>query len=85
MLSVAEASIGPELTDADRARLPMDLADAGRDCRAALERMLDLNGSSGFKATNPLQRYWRDVAVGTRHPQLNPYLAVENLGSTLAK
>lgn len=71
-------------TAADGARLQMDLADAGRDCRAALERMLDLHGSTGFAATNPLQRHWRDVAVGSRHPHLNPYLAVENYGRAVA-
>jgi alkylation response protein AidB-like acyl-CoA dehydrogenase len=64
--------------DADPAELTgMELADAARDCRAALELMLDLYGASGFKASNPLQRFWRDVAVGSRHPHLNPYLAVE--------
>jgi alkylation response protein AidB-like acyl-CoA dehydrogenase len=84
MIAVAEASDDPELADADGARWSMALADAGRDCRAALERMLDLHGSSGFKSSNPLQRFWRDVSVGTRHPQLNPYLAVENSGQQLA-
>jgi hypothetical protein len=30
-----------------------------------------------------LQRFWRDVAVASRHPQLNPYLAVEGYGMAL--
>lgn len=47
--------------------------------------MLDLHGSSGFHMSNPLQRFWRDVAVGSRHPHLNPYLAVERSGSLLAQ
>jgi alkylation response protein AidB-like acyl-CoA dehydrogenase len=83
MTTIATASAGRELTPSDTTRLSMDLADAGRDCRAALERMLDLHGPSGFRDTNALQRYWRDVAVGSRHPHLNPYLAVENLGRSL--
>ncbi|SEF51497.1 Acyl-CoA dehydrogenase [Actinacidiphila yanglinensis] len=83
MLAVARAADSREGAAADTARLAMDLADAGRDCRAALERMLDLHGASGFATANPLQRYWRDVAVGSRHPHLNPYLATENLGSAL--
>ena len=84
MLAVAETSERDDLTDADSARLFMDLADAACDCRRATERMLDLHGASGFAAANPLQRYWRDIAVGSRHPHLNPYLAVERLGSALA-
>jgi alkylation response protein AidB-like acyl-CoA dehydrogenase len=70
--------------DPDRpALVGLTLTDAARDCRAAVERMLDLHGSSGFSTGNPLQRYWRDVSVGSRHPHLNPYLAVENLGAEL--
>ncbi|MCA2213352.1 acyl-CoA dehydrogenase family protein [Jidongwangia harbinensis] len=85
MTEVARAAdSGAATTPADGVRLHMDLADAGRDCRAALERMLDLHGSAGFADSNPLQRYWRDVAVGSRHPHLNPYLAVENYGRTVA-
>ena len=46
--------------------------------------MLDLHGASGFDVSNPLQRFWRDVTVGSRYPHLTPYLAVENLGTALA-
>lgn len=83
MLAVARAAESRGGAAADTARLAMDLADAGRDCRAALELMLDLHGASGFAGANPLQRYWRDVAVGSRHPHPNPCLATENLGSAL--
>ena len=85
MLSVARLADLAELSETDGPRLRMDLADAGRDCRAAVERMLDLHGASGFNTANPLQRFWRDVAVGSRHPHLNPYLAVENLGTALTR
>jgi alkylation response protein AidB-like acyl-CoA dehydrogenase len=83
MLAVARTADSAELSEADSPRLHMDLADAGRDCRAAVERMLDLHGASGFTTANVLQRYWRDVAVGSRHPHLNPYLAVEGFGTSL--
>lgn len=83
MLTVAGEADSAELSQADAPRLFMDLADAYRDCRAAVERMLDLHGASGFSTTNALQRYWRDVAVGSRHPHLNPYLAVEAFGTAL--
>ncbi|MEE1942828.1 acyl-CoA dehydrogenase family protein [Streptomyces sp. TRM 70361] len=83
MFAVAREAETNDLSAADRPRLHMDLADAGRDCRAAVELMLDLHGASGFDTSNALQRYWRDVAVGSRHPHLNPYLAVENFGAAL--
>ncbi|GAA1771417.1 hypothetical protein GCM10009834_32070 [Streptomonospora arabica] len=46
--------------------------------------MLDLHGASGFDNANVLQRCWRDVAVGSRHPHLPPYLAAETFGTGLA-
>ncbi|KHD77915.1 acyl-CoA dehydrogenase family protein [Actinoplanes utahensis] len=83
MLALAATADAGELTGADGPRLQTDLADAARDCRAALDLMLDLHGASGFATTNALQRHWRDVAVGSRHPHLNPYLAAENYGRAL--
>ena len=84
MLSVAATiDAGTELTDLDGSRLHLNLTEAARDCRAAVERMLDLHGASGFRKSNPLQRFWRDVAVGSRHPHLNGYLAMEGYGKTL--
>jgi alkylation response protein AidB-like acyl-CoA dehydrogenase len=85
MLAVAaeiDADTGPTALDASR--LHLNLSEAARDCRAAVERMLDLHGSSGFRTEQPLQRFWRDVAVGSRHPHLNAYLAMEGYGSALA-
>ena len=83
MIEVAREASSAELSAVDGPRLRMALADAGQDCRAAVERMLDLHGASGFAQSNVLQRFWRDVAVGSRHPHLNPYLAVENYGTAL--
>lgn len=83
MLSVARAAETSELSKADNSRLHMDLADAARDCRSAVELMLDLHGTGGFGTSNTIQRFWRDVAVGSRHPHLNPYLATESFGEAL--
>ncbi|MFF3574540.1 acyl-CoA dehydrogenase family protein [Nocardia jiangxiensis] len=83
MLAVAHDTDTTELSENDSPRLHMDLADAARTCRSAMERMLDLHGASGFDTANALQRFWRDVAVGSRHPHLNPYLAVERYGTAL--
>ncbi|WP_020123885.1 hypothetical protein [Streptomyces canus] len=85
LLSIARTIGTPDLPATERPRLQMDLADAGRDCRAAVERMLDLHGASGFRTSNVLQRHWRDLSVASRHPHLNPYLAVESYGTTLVE
>ncbi|WP_236059714.1 hypothetical protein [Actinacidiphila acididurans] len=85
MLSVARAAATADLSAAEMPRLQMDLADAARDCRAAVERMLDLHGTSGFGTSNVLQRHWRDLSVASRHPHLNPYLAVEPFGTRLVE
>jgi alkylation response protein AidB-like acyl-CoA dehydrogenase len=63
--------------------LNAQVADAAQDCRDALELMLDVHGSSAFAGSNPLQRFWRDVAVGSRHRILSPYLAIEFYGQAL--
>ncbi len=84
MLAVARAVDSGDPSDVEITGLHMDMAGAGGDCRAAVELMLDLYGASGFDAANPLQRYWRDIAVGSRHPHLRNHLAVERLGSALA-
>lgn len=57
----------------------LDMSGAARDCRAAMELLLDLHGASGFGEPNPLQRFWRDVAVASRHPHLNAFLAADRL------
>ncbi|MFG1605933.1 acyl-CoA dehydrogenase family protein [Actinoplanes sp. NPDC049265] len=41
----------------------------------ALDKMLDLHGLGGFAESNPVQRFWRDAMVGSRHPLLNRFYA----------
>ncbi|MFE2337356.1 acyl-CoA dehydrogenase family protein [Streptomyces coelicoflavus] len=83
MFAIADAGEEVNRTEVERAQVRTSLAGAAKDCRSALELLLDLHGSSGFRDSNALQRYWRDVAVGSRHPALNAYLAAEGLGSAL--
>jgi alkylation response protein AidB-like acyl-CoA dehydrogenase len=72
-----------ELTAVGEAELRVEVISAARDCREAVERLLDLHGSSSFAASNPLQRMWRDLAVGTRHGALTSYLATETYARSL--
>ncbi|GAB7046411.1 acyl-CoA dehydrogenase family protein [Catenuloplanes indicus] len=71
---------GSELPVTDRVELRVELSTAARECREAMDLLLDLHGASGFVDGNPLQRYWRDVAVGTRHPFFTPYILAEDYG-----
>ncbi|MEV4347682.1 acyl-CoA dehydrogenase [Actinoplanes sp. NPDC049596] len=57
------------------------MSGAARDCRSAMELLLDLHGASGFAETNALQRFWRDVAVASRHPHVNAFLAADRLAA----
>jgi 3-hydroxy-9,10-secoandrosta-1,3,5(10)-triene-9,17-dione monooxygenase len=50
-----------------RARIRVDVATAARYARDAVDRALSLNGSRSFANDNPLQRFWRDLEIATRH------------------
>lgn len=81
-LAVADAldRLGPgqEPSAELRSTWRMDLVSAAASCRTALEYLLDLSGAAGFDPQEPLQRVWRDVAVGTRYVGLNSYIAAED-------
>jgi alkylation response protein AidB-like acyl-CoA dehydrogenase len=76
----------PEPTLPDRAStaLRMRLNSVVQRCQDGVNLLLDLGGASGFALDNPLQRFWRDLHVGSRHVQFNPYLALENHARQLA-
>ncbi|GAA1208379.1 acyl-CoA dehydrogenase family protein [Pseudonocardia alaniniphila] len=75
---------GPTLADRDTTTLRMRLNSLVQRCQEGVNLLLDLNGASSFAADNPLQRFWRDLHVGSRHVQFNPYLALENHAGLLA-
>ncbi|GAA1643695.1 acyl-CoA dehydrogenase family protein [Actinoplanes couchii] len=81
-IAAAVDADGP-IPPADLPRWQMAQSSAARDCRTAVDMLLDLHGGGGFSIDNPIQRFWRDVAADSRHPHLNPYLATENLGKVL--
>lgn len=74
---------GEWLAPQERSRLRMDLLSATRECRRAFDDLLDLHGSSAFTTTNPLQRFWRDFAVGSRHVQFSSYVVAQDYGRLL--
>ncbi|MEV8309806.1 acyl-CoA dehydrogenase family protein [Streptomyces flavidovirens] len=50
-----------------RARARMDSTQTAQLCREAMDTLLTAYGSSAFAESNPLQRIWRDINVGSRH------------------
>lgn len=68
---------------ADGARMRYRIADALESVRLGMNKLLDLGGASSFAYSSPLQRFWRDIEVGSRHAQLNNYIPREDYGRTL--
>lgn len=74
---------GGEATPAERARLRMHMVTSLERAREAMQRLLDLGGTSGFAQANPLQRYWRDLEIGSRHTALNRPMIFEDYARSL--
>jgi alkylation response protein AidB-like acyl-CoA dehydrogenase len=49
----------------------------------AVEKLMDLAGSSAYSLTSPAQRFWRDFSVAMRHGVYNTDLAYEVYGKQL--
>ncbi|MPS67289.1 MAG: hypothetical protein E2586_02165 [Novosphingobium sp.] len=71
------------LTGYDKARIQADCGYAMELLRGAGERLMDVAGPGAFALSNPLQRFWRDLNVGTRHNALNSHLSLELYGRAL--
>jgi 3-hydroxy-9,10-secoandrosta-1,3,5(10)-triene-9,17-dione monooxygenase len=65
-------------------RIRTDTGVVARECRAAVETLLDINGAGSFSCANPLQRVWRDLEVASRHGIINPLMADEGMGKLVA-
>ena len=72
------------VTGHEKARGQADCGYATKLMRSAADRLMDIAGSSGFATANPLQRFWRDVGVGTRHSFINAHASLELYGRVAA-
>ncbi|MFD6327101.1 acyl-CoA dehydrogenase family protein [Streptomyces sp. NPDC058442] len=77
----AEAGVNPSL--ATRARARMDATHVVQECRAAVEEIVSVYGSSAFDESHPLQRIWRDVNVGSRHAGFGMGIPQQAYGTVL--
>lgn len=71
------------LTGFDKAQIQADCGFAMGLLRTASNRLLDVAGPGAFALTNPLQRFWRDLNVGSRHNALSSHLSTELYGRAL--
>ncbi len=51
--------------------------------RRGVDTLIDVAGAGSFASASPLQRYWRDLAVGSRHAFLATNVALETYGRGL--
>ena len=72
------------LTGFEKARIQADCGYAMRQPRRAGERLMEVAGPGAFAVNSPLQRYWRDLSVGSRHTALSTILSNELYGRALA-
>jgi hypothetical protein len=61
----------------------MHSASALERAREGMQKLLDVAGTSGFALANPIQVYWRDLEVGSRHAMLGLPMIVEDYSRAL--
>ncbi len=79
----AAADSGTAPTLLERARVRMDVGYATTCLREAVQSLLTVSGAGSFARTKIIQRHWRDLETGARHPTLHPGLAREMYGRAL--
>jgi 3-hydroxy-9,10-secoandrosta-1,3,5(10)-triene-9,17-dione monooxygenase len=79
---MGEAERGP-MSYAASTRGQADAAYAARLLRGVAQDLVSLSGASSFAQSNPMQRAWRDITVGSNHAMLNATASLELHGRTL--
>lgn len=71
-----------QMSPAVRIRCRADASEAVVNMRSAMDILLDISGASSFAESNPLQRLWRDLSVGSRHAWIGSTLMYEAFART---
>lgn len=80
VVAIDETAQTRPLDGFEKARIQADCSYAMRQLRRAGERLMEIAGPGAFALSNPLQRLWRDLSVGSRHTALNTMLSSELYG-----
>src|SRR5690606_31694013 len=67
----------------ERARVKANVGFVVESLQQAIELLMAAHGSGAFADTNPLQRIWRDIHVGTSHAVVSPAIGYETYGKAL--
>jgi hypothetical protein len=68
---------------AEEARLRGSCGYLTDHLRLGVEKLLNVAGAGAFAKSNPIQRLWRDINVGTRHAFLATNPSLETYGRSL--
>ncbi|WP_394849597.1 hypothetical protein LZC95_19370 [Pendulispora brunnea] len=74
---------GRQMKYVERARVRMDAGYVARAAREAIRILCSAHGASSFAESSPLQRFWRDSEVASRHAIVNPEISAEIFGRSL--
>jgi len=66
-----------------RARMRADMACVLQSVTKAIDMLLFAHGAGSFADVSPLQRIWRDSAIGARHAVTSPAVSYEVYGKAL--
>jgi alkylation response protein AidB-like acyl-CoA dehydrogenase len=75
-----KAERGEGFSPLERARYNRDKCFAARLCVQAVNRLFEGSGGAGLAASEPLQRFYRDVNAGSHHQGLSWDAAAEEFG-----
>jgi alkylation response protein AidB-like acyl-CoA dehydrogenase len=68
---------------AARARVRMDTGYTAETAREAIRILCSAHGAASFADASPLQRWWRDSEVASRHGVVHPDISAEVYGRAL--
>ena len=67
----------------ERARVRMDAGHVAETAREAIRVLCSAHGASSFAESSPMQRWWRDSEIASRHAVLNPDISAQVYGRRL--
>jgi alkylation response protein AidB-like acyl-CoA dehydrogenase len=77
------ARAGRKLTYTERARVRMDTGWSVKHAREAIRLLINAHGAGSFADSSPMQRFWRDSEVASRHAVISPDISAEVYGRAL--
>jgi 3-hydroxy-9,10-secoandrosta-1,3,5(10)-triene-9,17-dione monooxygenase len=74
---------GRQLDYTARARVRMDTGRSAEAAREAIRILCSAHGAASFADVSPLQRWWRDSEIASRHAVVHPEISAEVYGRAL--